>query len=150
MSDSSRAPALDQWYRKQLQNTSKRRARAIQIWSVTPVSTVALMRGNAYESARWQPGRQAGRQAGGSSYIIREALTGPTNPAASLLRTRSLPYPLPHPLSQRFPTLFASRPQNGPKHFPRPRLDPEWMFATPCDPKIFFNKTTTLHPRFWC
>ena len=32
---------------------------------------------------------------------------------------------------RRFPTLFAaSRPQNGPQNFPRPQLDPEWMFAT--------------------
>ena len=39
-------------------------------------------------------------------------------------------------LTQRFPTLFASRPQYGFQHFSRPQLDPEWMFATTRDPKI--------------
>ena len=44
------------------------------------------------------------------------------------------------PITQRFPTLFASRLQNGPKNFPRPQLHPEWMFATPRDPKIFLTR----------
>ena len=50
-------------------------------------------------------------------------------------------------LGQQFATLFSLRPQNGPKKFPRPQLDPEWMFATPRDPKIFFNKTGTAWKR---
>ena len=46
-----------------------------------------------------------------------------------------------------FPTLFASRSQNGPKNFPQPQLDPEWIFVTPRDPKFLFNKTNTIHQR---
>ena len=43
-------------------------------------------------------------------------------------------------LAQQFPTLFASRPRKGPKNFPRPQLNPEWIIATPRDPKIFLTR----------